>query len=174
MVIPWQGSVNHWLSQDSQKSVSGESTSDRLYNSEDLSPWMNQALPDASRRLQHPAWANKPTRQCQGQQYILQTLGSWPPFLNNHLLDRNHGFLLGVSCMLNGIQQILIWGLWFDTADWLFLTKGARSEIATSTDKNCLDRGAEAINVWLQAITDPYTSMSQEFAFQVLINPFKV
>jgi hypothetical protein len=57
MVIPWQGPVNHWLSQDSQRSVSGESTSDRQYNSEDLSPWMNQALPDASRRLQHPAWA---------------------------------------------------------------------------------------------------------------------
>lgn len=169
MVIPWQGSVNHWLSQDSQKSVSGESTSDSLYNAEDLSPWMNQALPDASRRLQHPAWANKPTRSVRAN-----STGSWPPFLNNYLLDRNHGFLLGASCMLNWMQKILIWGLWFDTADWLFLTKGARSEIATSTDKICLNRGAETINVWLQAVTDPYTSMSQEFAFQVLINPFKV
>lgn len=158
MVIPWQGSVNHWLSQDSQKSVSGESTSDRQYNSEDLSPWMNQALPDASRRLQ-PTW---------------QTPESWPPFLNNHLLDRNNGFLLALPCMLNWIQQILILGVWLDKGDWLFLTKDARPERATLTDKNCLYRGAETINVWPQPETDPYTSMSQEFACQVLINPFRV
>lgn len=67
-MIPWQGAVNHWLSQDSQKSVSGDSTSDRQSNPEDLSPWMKQALPDASRRLQALCKGSKHTRQCQGHQ----------------------------------------------------------------------------------------------------------
>lgn len=98
---------------------------------------------------------NKHTRQCQGQQHTWQTQGSWPPFLNNQLLDRNNGLLLGLFRMLNWTQQILIWGVWLDKGDWLFLTKDARPEIATWTHKNCLYRGAETINVWPQAETDP-------------------
>jgi hypothetical protein len=38
MMIPWQGSLNHWLSQDSQKSIAGESTSDKQQSLDDLFP----------------------------------------------------------------------------------------------------------------------------------------
>lgn len=50
-MILWQGSLNHWLSQDSQESISGESTSNKQYSSEDLSPLMKQARLDAARML---------------------------------------------------------------------------------------------------------------------------
>lgn len=44
-MILWQGSLNHWLSQYSQKGISGESTSNKKYSPTDLSLLMERAQP---------------------------------------------------------------------------------------------------------------------------------
>lgn len=48
-MIPWQGSLNHWLSQYSQKGISREATSNKQYSLADLSLLVKQAQPDAAR-----------------------------------------------------------------------------------------------------------------------------
>ena len=50
-MIPWQGSLNHWLSQYSQKGISREATSNKQYSLADLSLLVKQAQPDAARIL---------------------------------------------------------------------------------------------------------------------------
>lgn len=122
-MIPWQGAVNHWLSQDSQKSVSGDSTSDRQSNPEDLSPWMKQALPDASRRLQHSVKAVNTQDSVRatsplpkGDPKELTTFSEQP----SQLYDRKVFFIRSVMhAHCNTINLDL--GVWPDRGNQLFL-----------------------------------------------------